>query len=159
MKIEGQHLLPAPREQVWDALNDPEVLTRTTPGLKTLTPTGEDAYDATIELAVGPVRGSYQGRARITDKTAPEKMTIVVEGGGRPGTIRATGALALEAQGDATQVRYVGDVQVTGVLMSVGHRLFGGVAKQMAGEFFKALEREVKVRGVRARVDDPSGAI
>lgn len=146
MKIEGQYLLPAPRGQVWDALNDPAVLTRTTPGLKALAPTGEDAYDATIELAVGPVRGSYQGTARIIEKTPPEKMTIVVEGGGRPGTIRATGVLTLEAQGDATAVRYVGDVQVTGVLMSVGHRLFGGVARQMAGEFFKALEREVKAR-------------
>lgn len=146
MKIEGQHLLPAPREQVWAALNDPEVLTKTTPGLKSLTPTGEDTYDASIELAVGPVRGAYLGTVRITDKTPPEKMTIVVEGGGRPGTIRATGAMTLEAQDASTLVRYVGDVQITGVLMSVGHRLFGGVAKQMAGEFFKALEREVTRR-------------
>jgi len=146
MKIEGQHLLPAPREQVWAALNDPEVLTKTTPGLKSLTPTGEDTYDASIELAVGPVRGAYLGTVRITDKTPPEKMTIVVEGGGRPGTIRATGAMTLEAQDASTLVRYVGDVQITGVLMSVGHRLFGGVAKQMAGEFFKAVEREVTRR-------------
>ncbi len=143
MKIEGEHSLPAPRERVWAALNDPDVLTRVTPGLKTLKPAGADAYDATIELAVGPVKGAYQGTVKITDKTPPEKMTIVVEGGGRPGTIRATGALTLEAKDAATLVHYVGDAQVTGVLMSVGHRLFGGVAKQMAGEFFKALEREV----------------
>jgi carbon monoxide dehydrogenase subunit G len=146
MKIEGQYLLPAAREQVWAALNDPDVLTKVTPGLKALTPAGQDAYDATIELAVGPVRGAYQGTARIIDKTPPEKMTIIVEGGGRPGTIKATGALALEAQGEQTLVRYVGDAQVTGVLMSVGHRLFGGVAKQLAGEFFKAIEREVTSR-------------
>ncbi|MBI3998466.1 MAG: carbon monoxide dehydrogenase subunit G [Armatimonadetes bacterium] len=143
MKIEGQYPLPAPREQVWAALNDPEVLTRTTPGLKTLKPTGEGTYDATIELAVGPVKGSYEGKVRITDQAPPERMTLVVEGGGRVGTIRASGALTLEAQGDKTMVHYVGDAQVTGVLMSVGHRLFGGVAKQLAGEFFKALEREV----------------
>ncbi len=143
MRIEGEHSLPAPRERVWAALNNPDVLTRVTPGLKALKPTGTDAYDATIELAVGPVKGAYQGTVKITDKTPLEKMTLVVEGGGRPGTIRATGALTLEAQGSATMVHYVGDAQVTGVLMSVGHRLFGGVAKQMAGEFFKALEREV----------------
>ncbi len=143
MKIEGEHSLPAPREQVWAALNDPNVLTRVTPGLKTLRPTGPDAYDATIELALGPVKGAYQGTVKIIDKTPPEKMTIAVEGGGRPGTIKATGALTLEARESVTLVHYVGDAQVTGVLMSVGHRLFGGVAKQMAGEFFKALEREV----------------
>jgi carbon monoxide dehydrogenase subunit G len=146
MKIEGQYLMPATREQVWAALNDPDVLTKATPGLKALEPTGPDAYDATIELAVGPVKGAYQGTARIIDKTPPEKMTIVIEGGGRPGTIKATGALVLEAQGEQTLVRYVGDAQVTGVLMSVGHRLFGGVAKQLAGEFFKAIEREVTSR-------------
>jgi len=146
MKIEGEHLLPATRDEVWAALNDPDVLVKTVPGLKQLNPTGEDAYEATIELAVGPVRGTYQGRARITDKTAPERMTLTVEGGGRPGTIRAAGALTLEGQGTETLVRYVGDVQVTGILMSVGHRLFGGVAKQLAGVFFKALEREVHQR-------------
>jgi hypothetical protein len=146
MKIEGQHLLPAPREQVWVALNDPNVLTKATPGLKNLKPTGEDAYDATIELAVGPVRGAYEGTVKIIDKVPPEKMTLVVEGGGRPGTIKATGALTLEAQGESTLVHYVGDAQVTGVLMSVGHRLFGGVAKQLTAEFFKALEREVTRR-------------
>ncbi|MDQ7840302.1 MAG: carbon monoxide dehydrogenase subunit G [bacterium] len=146
MKIEGEHLLPATRDQVWAALNDPDVLVKTIPGLKQLVPTGDDAYDATIELAVGPVRGAYQGKARITERTPPERMTLTVEGGGRPGTIRAAGALTLEGRDASTLVRYVGDVQVTGVLMSVGHRLFGGVAKQLAGVFFKALEREVQQR-------------
>ncbi|MDR7482996.1 MAG: carbon monoxide dehydrogenase subunit G [Armatimonadota bacterium] len=146
MKIEGQYVLPAPRERVWAALNDPDVLTRTTPGLKALRPAGPNEYAATIELAVGPVKGSYDGRVRITDQVEPEKMTLVVEGSGRTGTIKATGALTLQAQGDQTLVTYVGDAQVTGVLMSVGHRLFGGVAKQLAGEFFKALEREVDAR-------------
>lgn len=151
MKIEGEYRLSAPREAVWAALNDPDVLVKTTPGLKQLTPTGDNAYDATIELAVGPVKGSYQGKVRITDQTPPERMTIVVEGGGRAGTIKASGALTLRDEGNATTVHYVGDTQVTGTLMSVGHRLIPGVAKQMTGEFFKALEREVSRRGQTAR--------
>jgi hypothetical protein len=143
MKIEGQHVIPASRERVWKALNDPGTLIKATPGLKSLTPTGPDAYDAAIELAVGPVKGSYAGKVRISDKVEPDKMTITVEGGGKTGTIKATGALTLEAAGDSTTIKYVGDAQVTGVLMSVGSRLIPGVAKQMAGEFFKSLEREV----------------
>jgi carbon monoxide dehydrogenase subunit G len=146
MKIEGEYVIPAPREKVWATLNDPDVLARATPGLKSLTPTGQNTFDAVIELAVGPVKGSYQGKVRITDQSPPEKMTLTVEGGGRAGTIKASGALTLAAQGADTRVLYVGDAQVTGVLMSVGHRLFGGVAKQLAGEFFKAIEREVARR-------------
>jgi hypothetical protein len=146
VKIEGEYVIPAPREKVWATLNDPDVLARATPGLKSLTPTGPNTFDALIELAVGPVKGSYQGKVRITEQTPPEKMTLIIEGSGRAGTIKATGALTLAAVGDSTTVSYVGDAQVTGVLMSVGHRLFGGVAKQLAGEFFKAIEREVSKR-------------
>jgi carbon monoxide dehydrogenase subunit G len=143
MRIEGQYTIPVPRERVWTALNDPATLIKVTPGLKSLTPKGQDAYDATIELAVGPVKGAYQGTVRITDQTPPEKVTMVVEGGGKPGTIKATGAMILDAQGDTTVIRYQGDVQITGVLLSVGHRLIPGVAKQVAGQFFAGLEREV----------------
>lgn len=151
MKIEGHHVVPGSREQVWAALNDPAVLTRVIPGLKALTPKGEDAYDATIELAVGPVKGAYQGTAHITDKVVPEKMTLTVEGGGKPGTIKATSVLTLETQGDATLVRYASEAQVTGILLSVGHRLIPGVARQLAGQFFSGIEREVAGRARPAK--------
>ena len=151
MKIEGEYRFSAPREAVWAALNDPDVLAKTTPGLKQLTPAGDNTFDATIELAVGPVKGSYQSKVRITDQAPPERMTIVVEGGGRAGTIKASGTLTLREDAQGTTVHYVGDTQVTGTLMSIGHRLIPGVAKQLTGEFFKALEREVSRRGQAAR--------
>ncbi len=147
MKIEGEYRFPAPREAVWEALNDPDVLAKTTPGLKQLTPAGANTFDATIELAVGPVKGSYQGKVRITDQAPPERMTLSVEGSGRAGTIKASGTLILKEDGKgATTVHYVGDTQVTGTLMSIGHRLIPGVAKQLTAEFFKAIEREVSRR-------------
>ncbi len=143
MKVEGSYTLPAAREKVWALLNDPAVLARATPGVRALTPEGVDTYKATIEVGVGPVRGSYAGQVSIADKVPPERMTLKVEGGGRPGTIRATGELRLEEQDGRTIVHYTGDAQVTGLVASVGHRLMSGVARQMAAEFFKALEREL----------------
>jgi carbon monoxide dehydrogenase subunit G len=111
--------------------------------VKELTPSGTDTYRATIEVGVGPVKGTYAGQVSITDKTSPERLTLRIEGGGKPGTIRATGELHLEEQDGRTVVRYNGDAQVTGLVASVGHRLMSGVAKQMAGEFFRALEGEL----------------
>lgn len=145
MKVEGTYTLPAPRQRVWDLLNDPRVLAKATPGVKELDPQGTDIYKATIEVGVGPVKGTYAGQVSIADKVPPERMTLKVEGGGKPGTIRATGHLRLEEQDGKTVVAYTGDAQITGLIASVGHRLIGGVAKQMVGEFFKALERELKV--------------
>ncbi|MDQ7843702.1 MAG: carbon monoxide dehydrogenase subunit G [Armatimonadota bacterium] len=143
MKVEGTYTFPAPRERIWALLNDPAVLARATPGVKTLTPQGPDHYAARIELAVGPVRGVYDGTVSITEKAPPERMTLRVEGGGRPGTIRATGELRLVEQDGRTVVHYTGEAQITGLIASVGHRLIGGVARQIAGEFFKAVEREL----------------
>lgn len=146
MKVEGTYTLPAPRQRVWEMLNDPAVLARTTPGVKTLEPLGDDRYKATIEVGVGPVKGTYDGQVSITDKQPPERMTLRIEGGGRPGTIKATGELRFEEQDGKTLVAYSGDAQVTGLIASVGHRLIGGVAKQMTGEFFKAVEKELQKR-------------
>ncbi len=144
MKVEGEHTVAAPRERVWTLLNDPGVLQRATPGVKELQSIGADAYRAVIELAVGPVRGTFEGKITLTEKVPPERVTMIVEGSGRPGTVKARGDLQLVAQNGSTLVRYTGDAQVTGVLMSVGHRLFGGVAKEMAGKFFSALAREIE---------------
>lgn len=146
MKVEGTYTLPAPRDKVWAVLNDPGVLARATPGIKTLDPEGVDTYKATIEVGIGPVKGAYDGKVSITDKVPPERMTLRVEGGGKPGTIRASGELRLEEHDGQTVVNYTGDAQITGLIASVGHRLIGGVAKQMAGEFFKAIERELRKR-------------
>lgn len=146
MKVEGVYTLPAPRQEVWELLNDPQVLARATPGIKQLDPQGNDTFNATIEVGVGPVKGAYIGKVSIADKAPPERMTLKIEGGGRPGTIKATGELRLEEQDGKTVVAYSGDAQVTGLIASVGHRLIGGVAKQMVGEFFKALEKELERR-------------
>jgi carbon monoxide dehydrogenase subunit G len=144
LKVEGQHVVEAPRQRVWELLNDPQVLQRATPGVKELHPLGNDVYRAVIELQVGPVKGNFEGKISITNKTPPERMTMTVEGSGRPGTVRATGELRLESQDSRTLVHYTGDVQATGTLMSIGHRLFGGVAKQMAAQFFTSLQRELE---------------
>lgn len=144
MKVEGTYTLPAPRQKVWALLNDPKVLAKATPGIKELDPIGDDTFKATIEVAVGPVKGTYAGQVSIADKAPPERMTLKVEGGGRPGTIKASGELRLEERDGQTVVAYSGDAQITGLIASVGHRLIGGVARQMVGEFFKALERELR---------------
>ncbi len=146
MKVEGTYTLPAPRQRVWELLNDPAVLARATPGVKQLDPLGNDTFRATIELGIGPVKGAYEGQVSISDRVPPERLTLKVEGGGRAGTIKAAGELRLAEQDGQTVVTYTGDAQVTGLIASVGHRLIGGVAKQMAGEFFKALERELHAR-------------
>jgi carbon monoxide dehydrogenase subunit G len=144
MKIEGTHLLNAPRDRVYQSLIDPEVLKRCIPGCERLEKTGDDAYSTTIRTGVGAIKGVFIGTVRLEDMKPPEHYRIVVEGKGSPGFLKGSGNLDLEDQGEGTLIKYTGDLQLGGTIASVGQRMIQGTAKMMSSQFFTALEAEAK---------------
>ena len=60
MEINGEYLIDAPRQVVWDALNDPEMLRQCIPGCESLEKTGDNAFAATVVAAVGPVKAKFK---------------------------------------------------------------------------------------------------
>jgi carbon monoxide dehydrogenase subunit G len=142
MKIEGTHHLNAPRDRVYSALIDPEVLQRCIPGCERLEKTAENSYSATIRTGIGAIKGVFTGTVRLEDMRPPEHYRIVVEGKGAPGFLKGSGNLDLEEQGEGTLIRYTGDLQLGGTLASVGQRMIQASAKMMASQFFTALEVE-----------------
>ena len=144
MKIEGPHQLNAPRDRVYQALVDPEVLQRCIPGCERLEKTAENTYSVTIRAGIGAIKGVFTGTVRLEDMRPPEHYRIVVEGKGSPGFLKGSGDLDLEAQGDGTLIKYTGDLQLGGTIASVGQRMIQGTAKMMASQFFTALEAEAR---------------
>ena len=140
MKVTGSATLHAPREKVWDALNDPAVLVRTIPGCQQLEEVGPDRYRMTITAGVASIKGTYQGDVALTDQEQPGSFTLKASGAGAPGTVSADVKVTLaEADGD-TRLDYDADAIVGGVVGGVGQRVLSGVAKKTAGEFFKAVD-------------------
>ena len=142
MKLTGSHTINAPRDKVFTMLQDPKVLANATPGVKSMTQEKEDVYNASLELGVGPVRGTFDGHVEITEKNAPETMTLSVDGQGGPGGVRAIGKLRLEDKGDTTVIHWEGEPQMSGRIAAVGGRLVGGVAKKLAGQFFDSVDKQ-----------------
>jgi uncharacterized protein len=143
VKVSGSCTIGAPRQQVWDALQDPAVLARTLPGCESLEVTGPDAYAATVTAGVANVKGSYRGTVRLADKQGPTSYRLLAEGAGAPGTIRADATVRLDDEGGATTIRYDADAVVGGMIGGVGQRVLAGVARKSAQEFFAAVEREL----------------
>lgn len=143
MNITGSHRIEAPRAQVWDALHDPRVLVRTLPGCESLEATGEDAYDAVLSAGVASIKGTYRATVELSDKRPPESYRMRASGAGTPGTVTADVTVRLEDEGDATTVLYEAEAVVGGMIGGVGQRMLAGVAKRTAGEFFRAVEREL----------------
>ena len=143
MKIQGDHILKTPREQLWSLLVDPGIMKRCTPGCEKLELIEENTYEAVLNLGVGAVKGRYTGRLRLEDLQSPAHLKIVVEGKGAQGFVKGIGYLDLHEGNRTTTVVYSGDVQLGGPIASVGQRMLQGSAKVIAGQFFTALEAEV----------------
>src|SRR5262245_43383499 len=136
MKLEGAYDVPAPRPEVYEAFLDPKQLKKAIPGCEKLEAVGPDEYKATMKVGVGGVKGTVEGKVRMSDKQPPESYKMAVEGSGGPGFIRGEAVISLAEAGAGTRVTYNADLQVGGLIASVGQRLLGGVAKMMADKFF-----------------------
>lgn len=144
MRIEGSVTVDAPRDAVWAALQDPAVLARTLPGCDAFEEVGPDAYRATITAGIASIKGTYLGDVQLSDRVAPERYRLRASGSGAPGTVSADALVTLEEVDGATRITYAADAVVGGMIGGVGQRMISGVAKRMAGQFFAAVERDIK---------------
>jgi len=143
LDIGGEERFAVPVDRLWQALNDPAVLTRCIPGCKQMIADGEDKYRVLLDLKVASVGGSFEGAISLSDKTPPTECKIVVSGAGTlgQGTGHATFSLVTGPDG-VTTMRYAGEGEMGGLVVGVGQRVLKGVAKHLIGRFFTALRKE-----------------
>jgi len=152
MKIEGSFLFPASIQVVWDLLTDPQALQACTPGCKRLAEIGPDEFEATLEIGIGPIKGTFGGKILMREKNPPFSYNLVIEGSGASGFVRGEGKLTLkESEDGETAVLVAGDAQVGGLIAGVGQRLLEGVAKQLMGQFFRCLQNQLQTRLAKSR--------
>ncbi len=143
MKIEGSYEIEAGIETVWELLNNVESLAAAIPGVQSLTATGDNSYQASLSVGIGPVSGTYAGTVQLRDRDRPHSYTLVVEGKGLGGFVRGESRFRLSEIGSGrTRIDVEGDASVGGVLARVGQRLVASVAKAQMDRFFESLSRQ-----------------
>ncbi len=137
MQMSGEYRIEAPREAVWAALNDPEVLKQAIPGCEEIEKVSDTELAAKVKVKVGPVSAKFSGTVRLSDLDPPRGYTISGEGKGGPAGFAKGGAkVRLEEDGAATILFYDVEAQVGGKLAQIGSRLIDATAKKMANDFF-----------------------
>ncbi len=146
MDISGNYTFDAPREVVWKALLDPGVLGSVMPGGKAFEQVAENQFTGVLQIKVGPVQGTFQGKIELSNVQPPESYQIQVDGTGAPGFVKATGGMKLEARGSQTYMDYSGLAQIGGRIASVGQRLLDTTARSIIRQSLEALNEYLKVQ-------------
>jgi carbon monoxide dehydrogenase subunit G len=137
MDMNGEYQIAAPRQRVWEALNDPEVLRLCIPGCEEIVKLSDVEWTAKVTAKVGPVKAKFGGKVTLSDLDPPNGYTITGEGtGGAAGFAKGGAAVKLVDQGDGTLLTYTVKAQVGGKLAQIGSRLIDGASRKMAEEFF-----------------------
>lgn len=138
MKMSGEEIIPAARETVWRALNDPEVLKQCIPGCESITKHSDTRLEARVVIKIGPVKAGFSGVVNLTDLNPPSSYRIAGEGkGGLAGFAKGGADVRLEAVPEGTKLVYDVDAQVGGKLAMLGSRLIDSTARSLAGQFFE----------------------
>ena len=138
MDMTGSRHIAASRQNVWAALNDPEVLKQCIPGCELLEMQSPTDMTARVKLAIGPVKATFNGKVKLTDLDPPNSYRIAGEGsGGVAGYAKGGASVRLADEGDGTLMSYDVKADVGGKLAQLGGRLIDSTAKKLAEEFFE----------------------
>lgn len=143
VQLQGQHSFPASREVVWRAITDPDILARTLPGCEELTRAGENRFEGTLNIKVGPVSGQFRGGVSLSEVRPLEGYRLEIKGDGAAGFMEGTGTVDLEDAPGGTLLRYDVQAEVGGRIAGVGGRLLDSSAKVVTRQALEGLERQV----------------
>jgi hypothetical protein len=144
VKFEGSYTFAAPREVVWEMLQDPDVLSVIIPGSEKLVHAGENHYEATMTIQVGPVKGRFSGSVSLTDLNPPASYHMNLSGRGPAGHMNGSGNVRLESEGTSTVLVYEGEAQVGGRIAAVGQRLLDTAARMLAKQSLDGLAKHIQ---------------
>ncbi|MGG7578226.1 SRPBCC family protein [Rhizobium sp. Nf11,1] len=137
MDFTGEERIAAPRDMVWAALNDPEIMRGCIPGCQNIERLSPSAFEATIKVKFSLFSATFHGLLTLSNIDAPRSYTLSAEGkGGLAGFARGSADVVLEARGDETILHYRARAELGGRLAQLGARLLDSTSQRLAEGFF-----------------------
>ena len=144
MLLTGNHIVNASASTVWLMLMDPDVLAKVVPGISELQKISDNSFKSILNIKIGPVSGSFTGSLQLEDIIEQKSFTLKAQQNSKIGNANAVVKINLAAMSDAeTEVKFDGDVKISGMLATMGQRLLGGVANTLTKQFFENLDKEI----------------
>lgn len=144
MELKGEYRIPASRQAVWEALNDPFVLKGSIAGCESFERIANTEFIAKVLVRIGGINARFSGRVSVSEIDAPNAYTLSTKGQGGLDMAKGSVRVTLEDAPDGgTLLRYAGQAEIGDKLAALGDRLVGGFVKSGADDFFYRLSAMV----------------
>lgn len=149
MELADEITINAPKDVVYAALNDPDILQQCIPGCEELIKHSDTELEAKVVLKVGPVKARFGGNVTLDTEGAPDQFSLSGQGnGGTAGHAKGGADVTLTEDGAQTILRYEAKAEIGGKLAQLGSRLIQSTAKKLAAKFFKSFAEVMEEQSV-----------
>ncbi|HII51741.1 MAG TPA: carbon monoxide dehydrogenase subunit G [Halobacteriales archaeon] len=136
MEFEGDILVPAERQFVFDEMQKPEMIQKILPNCESVEKVEDNKYVAVLNEKVSKISMKLETELELVEIREPDlvKLTITGEAPGSNTSVQGTATFELSEEGQETRIQYTMDVEVSGKLASIGFRMIKHVAKKRIDE-------------------------
>ena len=146
MDVSGSQRVKAPRQQVFQALLDPEVLKKSVPGCDGAEfvdfPTGRQ-LKLTVSPSIPGLKGPYNVFLQTGEVVEPARVVLIAEPTSSIGSIKATCTIELTDEPEGTLLNYNGSAVMDGKIAATPDMIVNGAMKVALSSFFKNFEKQV----------------
>ena len=147
MKLENRCLIPAPADVAWNMLLDIPHSASCIPGVKEVTPDGENRFHAAMQVRMGPMRFDFSGAIVVLDQDSEKKEARFRVEAADPkvgGSLRADLEMRLVSQDDGqTEVVIQTDTLFMGKIGELGQPIIRRKAGSTIDEFARNFAKSV----------------
>ncbi|UWQ35438.1 carbon monoxide dehydrogenase subunit G (plasmid) [Leisingera sp. M527] len=140
MKSSDSRLLALPRETVFDAFLNTDILQRSIPGCESIVKNEDGSLSAVIAAKVGPVRAKFAADIDIVEAIRPEIYRASGSGKGVAGMATGDASATLTEEDGKTRVDYQFEAKIGGKIAQLGSRVIDSFVKKFANDFFEEFE-------------------
>jgi carbon monoxide dehydrogenase subunit G len=145
VNVSGEREFGAPREVVWQVLNDPAAMAKTMPGVESFDIHDERRWTANVKIPLGLGGLKMKVDMEKVEEREPEfaKMAIKGHGVGAMMNMETSFTLADAAEG-RTSMAWSAEVKIAGPVGSMGQRVLQPIVNQQVQHVLGALEQQVQ---------------
>lgn len=149
MKFSGQFEVAPPPTEVFRLLSDPQAFAPLLPTFSSLEMKDADTALVKVSVGIGKIRGTASTQLTLQKKTAPTHATYVGTGKVMGGAYTMISSYDLEPSGSGTLVKWKGEVQLVGKILSLAGGGMQGYAEQQINAVISSLQQAMSPQATR----------